>query len=164
VDTSITTGTLVVTGNSSLNGITAGNINFTGNLYQNGSLYSPSSSPVYGIYNQSGGQSGSNYNLAPYMTTSTAMSGVTLSSSGWTNTSGSTLIVQLSYTIILGGITVNCQSPIGIQQYTGFSNNYYTCSASGIFVWTNGTTFTLTVTGDCGIVPSWNHVYISLLH
>ena len=159
---SITTGTLVVTGNSSLNGITAGNINFTGNLYQNGSLFSASSSPVYGIYNQSSGTTGSvgnYYNLAPYMTTSTAMSGVTLSSSGWTNNSGTTLIVQLSYVISLSGSVVSCLSPIG----TSYSSSA-SMSALGIYVWTNGTTFTLRLNGDSTSSASENHVYISLLH
>ena len=109
MDTSITTGTLVVTGNSSLNGVTAGNINFTGNLYQNGSLYSPVSTKSIATYYQTYTITiNPNGNYSPTAGTTVVFGGtLSLNSQGntgisysngvFTNTSGNTIVVKVSY-------------------------------------------------------------------
>ena len=185
VDTSITTGTLVVTGNSSLNGITAGNINFTGNLYQNGSLYSPSSSPVYGIYyntsSYSLAQGASSSNVASSFTPYVSMSGLSFSSGTWTNTSGSTLTLRIEGMMNISGPS-NCGIRIlmaGGKIYNMvYGNNIgsITMSLVGIITLTNGGTFTMsadnlwygTVSINGGSYPDnsgyTSVLYISVLH
>ena len=115
ISTSQTTGTLVAS-----SGITAGNINFTGSLYQNGALYSPSASPVYGIYNVTGGGNAvsGTTNLAPYFSTSTVMNGLSKSNTGWTNTSGSTMILQVNF-----NLRVFCNSGSSFGLYISLNGN-----------------------------------------
>jgi hypothetical protein len=147
VDTNITTGSLNATG------ITAGNINFTGSLYQNGALYSPSASPNYGIYPGSFSSSTNNTtNISSSFGTTTALSGLVLSSTGWTNTSGSTMVLQISYNfpdvISNNGNSMKISITInGAGDYIPFQiynpTNGLTVSSSGIIILNNGEYFSV---------------------
>jgi hypothetical protein len=153
ISTNHTTGTLVAS-----SGITAGNINFTGSLYQNGALYSPSVSPVYGIYyvsNSGSFASGTTTVVGnSYFTPYTSMTGLSLGSTGWTNTSGSTLILQISYSIGCGSnnglISVslrnNSDNILLNSSLTTTNNNTY--SASGIISLANNNLFYISITNQ----------------
>jgi hypothetical protein len=170
VDTNITTGSLDATG------ITAGNINFTGNLYQNGAVYSPSASPNYGIY--PGTFTGTNNptnnptNISSGFGTTTAMSGLVLSSTGWTNTSGSTMVLQISYNFPM--VTSNNGNYLGIYITINGNGEYitfylsspsspHTLSSSGIIILNNGAYFSVN-----SIRSTFNSgngtLYVNVLH
>ena len=114
-------------------------------------MYSPSVSPVYGIYYLSStyslGQSAS-ANIAGNFTTYTSMSGLSYSSGTWTNNSGSTLTLR-----ILGIIFCSGPSNSGIRIVMaggkiynivyGHSSGITTMPLSGIITLTNGGTFTM---------------------
>ena len=167
VDTNITTGSLNATG------ITAGNINFTGSLYQNGALYSPGASPVYGIYPASSLPSTNNpTNISGYFGTTTAMSGLVKSSTGWTNSSGSTMVLQISYnfpSVISNNgnymrisITKNGGGEY-IPYYLYEPSNFSTALNSGIIILNNGEYFqvdSLRTTFNSGT----GTLYVNVLH
>ena len=168
ISTSQTTGTLVAS-----SGITSGNINFTGNLYKNGALYSPSASPVYGIYPASGIPSTNNdTNISSYFGTTTAMSGLVKSSTGWTNSSGSTMVLQISYNFPVVTSNNNNFMRIAIRingagDYIPFQiyipSNGQTALNSGIIILNNGKYFEVDSTRTT-FNSGTGTLYVNVLH
>ena len=164
ISMSQTTGTLVAS-----SGITAGNINFTGSLYQNGALYSPSITRYYGQYTVNGDSS----NISGNTSVNVAHQNLSLSSSGWTNTTGSTLTLQVSYYLLVDGMPGNdvgvtfSNNVSSYPHYNGLPNNSSRATMTNTFITQLANNTTLSIVRYSSAVQSGytisGKIYISTL-